>query len=386
MTYSFATGQSEALLRAPFGRVAPTGHLVYVTLDRTLTAAPFDEKTLKLAGPPVSLAANVFANDDFTAFALSPAGTLLYAEMKPRLSRLAWVDRAGVATGIGEGRAQEFTAFALSQDGERIVAQISRDGVPATSVYRLPLGPWTRLFGGASDVDARGGRPAWDPSGERISFIAPGANGLSTAWSVLADGQAPPRELRRVTSIPVQDGEYSPDGHWFVFRQGPVGPRQRDIFYARPDPDSAAYPLAVTDADEFAPTLSPDGHWLAYVLGEAGREEIMVQPFPGPGPRTRVSLDGGFEPRWAHSGRELFYRDRAGNLVAAEVRTAADVSIGARRVLFSATRFLNDRNATLYEVAPDDQRFLFIDPVSGGELSWKLVRGFLSELNAKVGN
>ncbi len=116
----------------------------------------------------------------------------------------------------------------------------------------------------------------------------------------------------------------------------------------------------------------------------------MVQPFPGAGPRTRVSLDGGFEPRWAHSGRELFYRDRAGNLVAAEVRigagAGADVSIGDRRVLFSATRFLNDRNAALYDVAPDDQRFLFIEPVSGGELSWKLVRGFLSELKAKVGN
>ncbi len=385
MTYAFATGQSEALLRAPFGRVASTGQLVYVTLDRTLTAAPFDEKTLTLAGPPVSLAANVFRNDDFTSFALSRAGTLLYVEMEPRLSRLAWVDRAGVATGIGESRAQEFATFALSQDGNRIVAQVSRDGVPALWVYTLPLGPWTRLFGGASDVDPRGSRPAWDPSGEMISYIAPGANGLLTAWSVPAHGQTPARELRRVTSIPVQDGEYSPDGQWFVFRQGPVGPRQRDILYARPDPDSAAYPLAVTDADEFAPTLSPDGRWLAYVSGEEGREEIMVQPFPGPGPRTRVSLDGGFEPRWAHSGRELFYRDRAGNLVAAEVRTGAGVSIGDRRVLFSATRFLNDRNATLYDVAPDDQRFLFIEPVSGGELKWQLVRGFSNELESRVG-
>ncbi len=385
-TYSFATGQSELLLRAPFGLVASTGQLVYITLDHTLTAAPFDDKTLKLTGPPVSLAPNVFANQDFTAFALSAAGTLLYADMEPRLSRLAWVDRAGVATGIGEGRTQEFTSFALSRDGKQIVAAISRDGVSALWVYTLPLGPWTRLFGGVSDADASGGRPAWDPSRERISFMATGANGRSTAWSVAADGQTPAQELRHVTSIPVQDGEYSPDGHWFVFRQGPVGPRQRDILYAWPDPDSAAYPLAVTDADEFAPTISPDGRWLAYVSGEEGQEEIVVQPFPDPGPRTRVSLDGGFEPRWAHSGRELFYRDRAGNLVAAEVRIGANISIGERRVLFSAKRFLNDRNAALYDVAPDDQRFLFIEPVSGGKLRWKLVRGFLSELKAKVGS
>ncbi len=385
MAYSFETGQSEMVLHVPFGQVAQIGHLVYVTNDRVLTAAPLDEKTLKVTGPPVSLASNVFINDDVTAFALSGTGTLLYGEMQPRQSRLAWVDRAGVATGIDESLPQEFTAFALSADGRRIAAEIIRDGVPALWVYAFPLGPWTRLGSAASSVVARRDRPAWDPSGTRITFIAPGTSGLVTAWSIPVDGQGPPQELRRVTSIPIQDGEFSPDGQWFVYRQGPVGPRQRDIFYARPDPDSVAYELAVTDADEFAPTLSADGRWLAYVSDASGREEIVVQPFPGPGRRTQVSFDGGLEPRWAHSGRELFYRDGAGNLVVVEVRAGADFSVGARRILFSATGYLNDRNATLYEVAADDQRFLFIQPVSGGDVSWKLVRGFLSELEAKVG-
>jgi serine/threonine-protein kinase len=382
--YSFETGQSEMVLHVPFGQVAPTGHLVYVTVDGVLTAAPFNEKRMKVTGPPVSLASNVFLNDDFTSFALSGNGTLLYGEMQPRQSRLAWVDRSGVATGIDESRPQEFTSFALSADGRRVAAEIIRDGVPALWVYAFPRGLWTRLGSAASNVVARRDRPAWDPSGTRITFIAPGTSGLVTAWSIPVDGQGPPREMRRVTSIPIQDGEFSADGQWFVFRQGPVGPRQRDILYARPDPDSAAYELAVTDADEFAPTLSPDGRWLAYVSDAPGREEIVVQSFPGPGRRTQVSFGGGFEPRWAHSGRELFYRDGAGNLVAVEVRAGADVSIGARRILFSATGYLNDRNATLYEVAADDQRFLFIQPVSGGDVSWKLVRGFLSELRAEV--
>ena len=140
----------------------------------------------------------------------------------------------------------------------------------------------------------------------------------------------------------------------------------------------------MTVADEFAPTLSPDGQWLAYVTNATGQEEVVVQPFPGPGARTQVSLSGGFEPRWAHSGRELFYRDRAGNLVAVDVTTGANFAVQGRRVLFSALPFMNDRNSILYDVSADDQRFLFAEPVSGGEVSWRLVRGFRQELKEKT--
>jgi hypothetical protein len=32
-----------------------------------------------------------------------------------------------------------------------------------------------------------------------------------------------------------------------------------------------------------------------------------VQSFPGPGPKTQVSTDGGAQPRWNGNGKELFY-------------------------------------------------------------------------------
>jgi hypothetical protein len=35
---------------------------------------------------------------------------------------------------------------------------------------------------------------------------------------------------------------------------------------------------------------------------------IYVQAFPGPGVKYPVSSDGGTEPRWSGSGRELFFR------------------------------------------------------------------------------
>ena len=51
------------------------------------------------------------------------------------------------------------------------------------------------------------------------------------------------------------------------------------------------------------------------------------------GAALRVSEGGGREPRWAPSGRELFYRSEAG-LVAAAVGTASAHTGGRREVLF----------------------------------------------------
>ena len=66
--------------------------------------------------------------------------------------------------------------------------------------------------------------------------------------------------------------------------------------------------LLETPATELAPMFSPDGRWMAYVSDDTGQAEIYVQPFPGPGDRTRISTSGGVQPVWARHGRELFYR------------------------------------------------------------------------------
>ena len=56
------------------------------------------------------------------------------------------------------------------------------------------------------------------------------------------------------------------------------------------------------------PEFSPDGRWMAYVSNESGTPEVYVQPYPGPGEKTRISTAGGFEPIWTANGRELLYR------------------------------------------------------------------------------
>ena len=58
---------------------------------------------------------------------------------------------------------------------------------------------------------------------------------------------------------------------------------------------------------ETQPAFSPDGRWLAYSAVEAGRSEVFVRPFPGPGGKWQISSGGGQNPTWSRTRRELLF-------------------------------------------------------------------------------
>jgi eukaryotic-like serine/threonine-protein kinase len=178
----------------------------------------------------------------------------------------------------------------------------------------------------------------------------------------------------------------SPDGEWVVYRVGAAA-GNRDIYAARVDADTVVVPLATTEFGERAATLSPDGRWFAYVSDESGRDEVYVKPFPKANDgRWQVSTEGGQEPMWAHSGRELFYRNSDDEMVTVAVTTQSTFGVGRKEVLFSAAEYLGDFNHVLYDVAPDDQRFAMLREVRAddSELIW--VENWFTELKALVGN
>ena len=99
---------------------------------------------------------------------------------------------------------------------------------------------------------------------------------------------------------------------------------------------------------------SPDGQWVAYAGDESGRWEIYVEPYPGPGPKTMISNQGGYQPAWSRDGKELFYRSGRGNrkMIAATFETEPDFRITGFEELFEGQyqRHIQWRN---YDVAPD---------------------------------
>ena len=141
-----------------------------------------------------------------------------------------------------------------------------------------------------------------------------------------------------------------------------------------------ARPVAVSIVEQ------SDGRWLAYSSGVSGRKEVYVRPFPNAEDAMwQVSFDGGAEPVWAHSGRELFYRNAQRRLVAVEVSTDPTFEVGTHRLLFDTRPFPLNDDHHFYAVSPDDRRFLFLRsvgaPAGTAPSELILVEHWMQELN-----
>ena len=70
----------------------------------------------------------------------------------------------------------------------------------------------------------------------------------------------------------------------------------------------------------------------------------------------QISTDGGTQPLWAHSGREIFYRNRD-KVMAVSIQTEPTLQAEAARLLFTFQESSSRGNTPLtYAIAPDDQR------------------------------
>jgi hypothetical protein len=91
-------------------------------------------------------------------------------------------------------------------------------------------------------------------------------------------------------------------------------------------------------------------------LAQAAWDEIYVQTYPEGRLRTRVSRDGGTEPRWARNGRELFFRQ--GNTMMT-VRVESEPPVPSPTPLFTLSAWTSSPARTNYDVAPDG-RFVIV--------------------------
>ena len=377
------TGTDTVLMRGVRAVYAESGHLVYVTADGTLMAVPFDEKALTLTGNAVALVEGVrLGVDGMADLAISTTGTLFYATGglgRGGLAEVVWVTRDGTAEEIDPGWTGDFTNPKLSPDGKQLAVEILANDETQIWIKQLDQGPLSKLtFVGASN-----GRPAWTPDGRSVAFVSLRGNNADL-YVRRADGSAE-AELLLDEEGNVPQVAYSPDGEWLVYRVG-TGGTSRDL-YGRHMGSDTAIALVVTEYAEQGPALSLNGRWLAYTSNESGQNEVYVRPFPNTNDgKWQVSTDGGSEPVWAHSGRELFYKG-SGNLMVVEVLQGATFVTGQRRVLFSIAGFRSAAVHQFYDVTPDDQRFVMIRNQGvreAGELI--VVENFFEELKRLVPN
>jgi hypothetical protein len=117
-----------------------------------------------------------------------------------------------------------------------------------------------------------------------------------------------------------------------------------------------------TPFSERYPRLSPNGRWLAYQSDETRRDEIYVQTFPNPGGKSQVSKNGGNHPVWSRDGKELFFLDPQGRMMAVDIGRGEGFQAGVPKALFP-TRFAAINAFTNWFDVSKDGRFLIPNQV-----------------------
>jgi serine/threonine-protein kinase len=374
----FAADSSRLLVPDAAGAwISATGHLLYTDRAGGLYAAGFDPVKMVLTTPPRSIIEDVAP----TTLALSQTGTALYTlgADNPRMSELVWVSRGGATEPVDTAWRGVFDYPALSPDGKALAVSV-RDG---------PTHIWIRRADGTRQKLTQEGtvnwRPSWSPDGKSIAFISNKRGGGSQdaydAWRMPVDGSAPPELLLRHT-FGLWEAELSRDGQWLVVRSDEaVG--SANIRGRRLTGDTTLLPLLVDLGVSMQAALSPDGRWLAWSANPTGQMEIYVAPFPSMKSTRLVSTGGGSEPRWAHSGKELFFKS-GGKLMAVDVLPGEAFTFGTPHALFPLNGYLAARNRPQYDVSPDDRRFLMIRVPGASNEEVVYVENWFTELRAKM--
>jgi Tol biopolymer transport system component len=377
-------GEAKPLLRGIYARYAASGHLLVVTADGKLLAAPFDPEKMALTGPAVAILEGLRSGPFEENMAVAKSGTFIYATGGSSAStRAFWVDREGKATPIDEAWDPQgaIDAVALSPDGKTLAVGLNRVGSQDVWAKQLPFGPFSRITFG----DTPHFRPAWTADAKSLLYITDAGTGAGGPAMSRADGTGPPQNVLK-SAYSFGQVLQSRDGRWLVLRRALNEAGTGDI-YGMKAGDTTLVPLLTSQATETAPALSPDGRWLAYSSDESGTPEVYVRPFPDVASgRWQVSLTGGSAPRWARSGRELFYINGRQEMVGNPVRGGATFEVGQPKVLFSVSSYILNPTYPNYDVAADDRGFVMVRSAAATEATEViLTQNWFEELKARTG-
>jgi serine/threonine-protein kinase len=374
---SLETGERRTLIEGGCQAwYVPSGHLLYFLKD-SFRAVPFDPLRLEPNGTDTTVLEGI-GMGGAPQFSVSADGTLVYASGTGYLAQqsLVWTGRRGAATPLGPPPGR-YLEPRLSPDARRVALRIisADDDI---WIYELARGTQTRLTFEGENWD-----PVWSPDGKRIAFCS-SRQGPANLYSVPADGSG---ALERLTTSEREQfpTSFSPDGKILAYTE--IDPKTgMDIWMLPLGGKREPRPFLRTAFSEHAPAFSPDGRWIAYVSNESRRDEVYVQPHPASGRKWQVSVEGGREPVWARSGRDLFFRS-GDRMMAVAVQTHPEFTAGQPVALFAGRYARSDPfSVPGYDVALDGQRFLMVKESEQGTVHThvNVVLNWFEELRQRV--
>ncbi len=346
---------------------AEPGFLLYAQ-GESLVAHPFDREREELVGDPAQLGVSMagsLGTSGLRELAVSADGGLIYRLGTRGATQLVWVDRAGteIEALTDPGEAWHY-APRLSPDGRSLA--VSRYEAQA-------LGHGDRGHGEIwiHDLGRKLASRVTFGQGDDFQAIWAGSDGREIVYTSVRPGalyrmrlDRPGEERAWFTSagLPLADAA-TPDGLRIVLERDD-GRGRPSLWIKDLDGAGEAVALGSSTASELHADVSPDGRWLAYISDATRGWEVYVRPLDGSGPALRISTAGGTQPLWRRDGRELFYLDASGRIVAVPIerRSATGDPAGERlepgrpEVLFSA--HLEETGGRQYDATADGQRFV----------------------------
>ena len=323
-------------------------------------AQQLDVEKAALVGEPVTVA------DRAASISVVAPGLVAYRGATGG-RQLTWMDRSGTARGTIGDPDGSLQHPRVSPDGRRVTASRAVQG--NRDIWLFDGTRTSRLTFDAGEV------PLWSPDGMRIVFRSVRTGGMNL-YQTLASGGGVDESLV-VSEQTKAATSWSRDGRFVLFMSNDVR-TSSDLWVVPTTGDRTPSVVLKAPFREAYGAFSPDTRWVAYHSNESGRNEIYVRPFVAPGAtgapsggRWQVSATGGVHPVWRHDGKELYYLNPTGAMMAVTIAVGGSTIAPGVPVLLFRTR--------IYAGGQDDQLGRQYDVASDGRFLINMVLGDAAE-------
>ena len=344
-------GEAPRLLIPGADRAVYTasGYLVFTRGGRLL-AQPFDLASLETTREAFPIPGPDGQSVTTGLFSVSRNDVLSFVGTRWRNFKLEWYDRHGKIVKTAADAAP-YRTVVLAPDERRIAVDradghvwvVEHASGIATRVSRSPFS----------------GDPIWSPDSKQLVFTTFDESGKANLFRKVVDGG----DEERIFA----SGEHKYAQGWLKDGTSMLFMDQRSSLYRLPlagKPEPHLLFETTFLKDEFR--LSADERWIAYNSLESGQWEVYVASYPSFDGKRQLSSGGGCQPHWRKDGKELFYLNLQGKLMAVDIVSGSSFEANAPRTLFQTPIAVNPV-IDQYAVTGDGQRFLLGTPVGEEE-------------------